>query len=72
MRNLIEKARDHRNARLDDADLDALLAADEFDPNDDALSRRLRELTATDFAEGLSGAVADAKQRSTPGPDSIA
>lgn len=72
VRNLIEKARDHRNARLDDADLDALLAADEFDPNDDALSRRLRELTATDFAEGLAGAVADAKQRSTPGPDSIA
>ena len=27
VRNLIEKARDHRNSRLDDADLDALLAA---------------------------------------------
>jgi len=63
VRNVIEKARDHRNARLDDADLDALLAADDFDPTDEALLRRLRELTATDFAEGLALAVADAKQR---------
>jgi hypothetical protein len=72
VRNLIEKARDHRNSRLDDADLDALLAADDFDPNDDTLLRRLRELTATDFAEGLALAVADAKQRSTTSPDNIA
>ena len=50
----------------------SLLAADDFDPADDALLRRLRELTATDFAEGLAGGVADAKQRSTPGPAAIA
>ncbi|MDQ1249742.1 MAG: hypothetical protein QG597_4118 [Actinomycetota bacterium] len=66
IRNVIEKARDHRNTRLDDADLDALLAADAFDPTDEQMMRRLRELTATDFAEGLSLAVADARERPHP------
>ena len=32
VRNLIEKARDHRNNRLDTGELDALLATDSFDP----------------------------------------
>ena len=64
VRNVIEKARDHRNARLYEGDdLDALLSAEEVDLNDEALIRRLRELTAADFAEGLASAVADAKNR---------
>ena len=63
VRNLIEKARDHRNARLDDGALDDLLASDGLEPPSEDLIRRLRELTSTDFAEGLSLAVADAKQR---------
>ena len=64
VRNVIEKARDHRNARLDEGDdLDILLSAEEVDLNDEALIRRLRELTAADFAEGLASAVADAKNR---------
>jgi hypothetical protein len=62
VRNLVEKARDHRNNRLDDEDLDALLAADDFDPTDAALLRRFKELTAEDFGEGLTSAVADAER----------
>lgn len=60
VRNVIEKARDHRNARLDDADLDALLASDRIDFNDDTLSR-FRELTREDLAEGLRAAVAESR-----------
>ena len=63
VRNVIEKARDHRNTRLDDGALDELLAADDDGPPSADLIRRLRELTASDFAEGLALAVADAKQR---------
>ncbi|MBB3753640.1 type VII secretion ATPase EccA [Mycolicibacterium sp. BK634] len=66
VRNLVEKARDHRNNRLDDEDLDALLAADDFDPADEALLRRFKELTAEDFSEGLTSAVADAERGRGP------
>ena len=53
VRNLIEKARDHRDSRLDTNELDALLAADSFDAADEDLMRRFRELIPEDFAEGL-------------------
>ena len=41
----------------------ATIAGQEVDLNDEVLIRRLRELTAADFAEGLASAVADAKNR---------
>ena len=62
VRNLIEKARDHRNNRLDTAELDALLAADSFDTADEDLLRRFRELIPENFAEGLRLAVAEAER----------
>lgn len=62
VRNLVEKARDHRNSRLDDEDLDALLASDDFDPSDETLLRRFRELIPADFGEGLAVAVAEAER----------
>jgi hypothetical protein len=62
VRNLIEKARDHRNNRLDTEELDALLAADSFDTADEDLMRRFRELIPEDFAEGLGLAVAEAER----------
>jgi type VII secretion ATPase EccA len=62
VRNLIEKARDHRNNRLDTEELDALLAADSFDTADEDLMHRFRELIPADFAEGLRLAVAEAER----------
>lgn len=59
VRNLVEKARDHRNDRLDTAELDDLLASDDLDEVTDEQLRRLRELTAEDLAEGLRGAVSE-------------
>ena len=52
VRNVVEKARDHRSFRLDDEDLDAVLASDltEFS---EAQLRRFKELTGEDLAEGL-------------------
>jgi type VII secretion ATPase EccA len=62
VRNLIEKARDHRNNRLDTEELDALLAQDNFDASDEDLMHRFRELIPEDFAEGLRLAVAEAER----------
>ncbi|WP_179475220.1 type VII secretion AAA-ATPase EccA [Mycolicibacterium vinylchloridicum] len=58
VRNVVERARDHRSARLDDADLDALLAADEVDFTDVQI-QRFTALTREDLAEGLNAAVAE-------------
>ncbi|MGH3562142.1 MAG: type VII secretion AAA-ATPase EccA, partial [Mycobacterium sp.] len=60
VRNVVEKARDHRSFRLDDADLDAVLAGDVTEFNEGQL-RRFKELTREDLAEGLSAAVAEKK-----------
>lgn len=65
VRNVVEKARDHRNQRIDTPELDELLASDGFDPTNDALLLRLRQLTCEDFAEGLSMAIADAERSRT-------
>ena len=60
VRNVVEKARDHRSFRLDDEDLDAVLASDvtEFSERD---LLRFKELTREDLDEGLSAAVAEKK-----------
>lgn len=58
VRNVVEKARDHRNDRLDTAELDDLLASDDVDVSEEQL-QRLRELTRDDLAEGLRGAVSE-------------
>jgi ESX secretion system protein EccA len=60
VRNVVEKARDHRSFRLDDEDLDAVLASD-FDEFSDDQLRRFKELTRDDLAEALSAAVAEKK-----------
>ncbi|MDA3640967.1 type VII secretion AAA-ATPase EccA [Mycobacterium xenopi] len=60
VRNVVEKARDHRSFRLDDEDLDAVLAGDVEEFSEDQL-RRFKELTREDLAEGLSAAVAEKK-----------
>ncbi|BCI88332.1 hypothetical protein NIIDMKKI_35380 [Mycobacterium kansasii] len=60
VRNVVEKARDHRSFRLDDADLDAVLNSDLTDFSEDQLLR-FKELTREDLAEGLSAAVAEKK-----------
>ncbi len=60
VRNVVEKARDHRSFRLDDEDLDAVLAS-EFDEFSDDQLRRFKELTRDDLAEALSAAVAEKK-----------
>lgn len=58
VRNVVEKARDHRSFRLDDEDLDAVLASDLTEFSEDQL-RRFKELTREDLAEGLRAAVAE-------------
>jgi len=60
VRNVVEKARDHRSFRLDDEDLDAVLASDLTVFSEDQLLR-FRELTREDLSEGLSAAVAENK-----------
>lgn len=60
VRNVVEKARDHRSFRLDDEDLDAVLASDFTEFSEQQL-RRFKELTREDLAEGLSAAVAEKK-----------
>ena len=55
---MVEKARDHRNDRLDTDELDELLANDDVDVTDEQL-QRLRELTREDLAEGLRAAVSE-------------
>jgi hypothetical protein len=57
---VVEKARDHRSFRLDDEDLDAVLASDLNDFSETQLLR-FKELTAEDLAEGLGAAVAEKK-----------
>ncbi len=60
VRNVVEKARDHRSSRLDDEDLDAVLADDSADFSADLLLR-FQELTREDLSEGLNAAVAEQK-----------
>ena len=60
VRNVVEKARDHRSFRLDDEGLDAVLASDTTEFNERDLLR-FTELTREDLAEGLSAAVAEKK-----------
>jgi type VII secretion ATPase EccA len=60
VRNVVEKARDHRSFRLDDEDLDAVLASELDEFSADQL-RRFKELTREDLAEGLNAAVAEKK-----------
>lgn len=60
VRNVVEKARDHRNARLDDEDLDAILSSEDAEFDESQLLR-FKELTREDLAEGLSAAVAEKK-----------
>jgi hypothetical protein len=56
----VEKARDHRSFRLDDEDLDAVLASDTTEFSELQL-RRFKELSGEDLLEGLSAAVAEKK-----------
>ena len=58
VRNVVEKARDHRNDRLDTSELDDLLASDDVEVTDEQL-QQLRELTREDLAEGLRAAVSE-------------
>ncbi|WP_297795413.1 type VII secretion system ESX-5 AAA family ATPase EccA5 [Mycobacterium sp.] len=58
VRNVVEKARDHRSFRLDDEDLDEVLASDVTEFSERQLLR-FKELTREDLAEGLSAAVAE-------------
>ncbi|WP_343602694.1 type VII secretion AAA-ATPase EccA [Mycobacterium sp.] len=60
VRNVVEKARDHRSFRLDDDELDAVLNSDLDEFSEEQL-RRFRELTRDDLAEGLGAAVAEKK-----------
>jgi hypothetical protein len=60
VRNVVEKARDHRSFRLDDEDLDAVLASDTTEFSELQL-RRFKELSGEDLLEGLSAAVAEKK-----------
>jgi type VII secretion ATPase EccA len=60
VRNVVEKARDHRSFRLDDEDLDEVLASDLTEFSERQLLR-FTELTAEDLAGGLSAAVAEKK-----------
>ncbi|OSC39686.1 type VII secretion system ESX-5 AAA family ATPase EccA5 [Mycobacterium decipiens] len=62
VRNVVEKARDHRSFRLDDEDLDAVLASDLTEFSEDQL-RRFKELTRDDLTEGLRAAVAEKKTK---------
>lgn len=61
VRNVVEKARDHRSFRLDDEDLDAVLASDATEFTERQLLR-FTELTRDDLVEGLSAAVAEKKK----------
>jgi type VII secretion ATPase EccA len=59
VRNIVEKARDHRNNRLDNEDLDALLAQHEVITEAQLLP--FQQIIAEDIAEGVAAAVADAE-----------
>ncbi|WP_373692504.1 type VII secretion AAA-ATPase EccA [[Mycobacterium] kokjensenii] len=60
VRNVVEKARDHRSFRLDDSELDAVLSGEVTDFSE-AWLHKFKELTREDLAEGLSAAVAEKK-----------
>ena len=60
VRNVVEKARDHRSFRLDDEDLDAVLSSDTTEFSELQLLR-FKELSREDLLEGLSAAVAEKK-----------
>jgi type VII secretion ATPase EccA len=60
VRNVVEKARDHRSFRLDDEDLDAVLATETTEFSELQLLR-FKELNGEDLLEGLSAAVAEKK-----------
>ncbi len=60
VRNVVEKARDHRSFRLDDEDLDAVLASDTTEFSELQMLR-FRELSGEDLLAGLSAAVAEKK-----------
>lgn len=59
VRNIVEKARDHRNNRVDNEDLDSLLAQDELLTEAQLLP--FQQLIAEDIAEGVAAAVSDAQ-----------
>jgi type VII secretion ATPase EccA len=58
VRNVVEKARDHRSFRLDDEDLDEVLASELNEFSEDQMLR-FKELTREDLAEGINAAVAE-------------
>jgi type VII secretion ATPase EccA len=58
VRNVVEKARDHRSFRLDDEDLDEVLASELTEFSEDQMLR-FKELTREDLAEGINAAVAE-------------
>ncbi|BBZ22962.1 type VII secretion AAA-ATPase EccA [Mycolicibacter hiberniae] len=60
VRNVVEKARDHRSFRLDDSELDAVLSGEVTEFSEEWL-HKFKELTREDLAEGLSAAVAEKK-----------
>lgn len=64
VRNIIEKARDHRNNRVDNEELDALLAQDDLLTEAQLLP--FQQLIAEDVAEGVAAAVSDAESDRTP------
>ena len=64
VRNIVEKARDHRNNRVDNEDLDALLAQDDLLTEAQLLP--FQQLIAEDVAEGVAAAVSDAESDRTP------
>ncbi len=61
MRNVVEKARDHRGFRAHE-DLDAVLASDLTEFSEDQL-RRFKGVDSRDLAEGLRAAVAEKKTK---------
>ncbi len=63
VRNIVEKARDHRNNRVDNEDLDALLAQDDLLTEAQLLP--FQQLIAEDIAEGVAAAVSDAESDQT-------
>jgi type VII secretion ATPase EccA len=70
VRNIVEKARDHRNVRMDNADLDALLAQEDFRITEEQLLA-YQQLTGEDFAEGIAVAVTDAQAKQDDGSEAV-
>jgi hypothetical protein len=70
VRNVVEKARDHRNARMDNDDLDTLLGQEDFVITAEQLLP-YQQLTGEDFAEGVAVAVSDAKAKQDNGTEGL-